>query len=118
MSGVAAANMGNETQVFGSKGTITLSNSDEKLFFAKAGQSFDDISVHDPNATLPGINKGIWNVSVLAALQELTDAIVQKRDLDRGAIFLDGLRNQMVLDAVVTSTQSRKWEDLDMSEAN
>jgi predicted dehydrogenase len=37
MSGVAVANMGNETQVFGTKGTITLSNSDEKLYFAKSG---------------------------------------------------------------------------------
>jgi len=117
MSGVAAANMGNETQVFGSKGTITLSNGDEKLYFAKAGQSFDDITVDDPNAKLDGLNAGIWNVSVLAALQELTDAITPERDLKRGASFVDGLRNQMVLDAVFASTSSRKWEDLDMTGA-
>ncbi len=117
MSGVAAANMGNETQVFGSKGTITLSNGDEKLHFAKAGQSFEDISVADPNAGLDGLNKGIWNVSVLPALRELTAAIAEKRELQRGATFVDGLRNQMVLDAVTASTASRKWEDLDMSEA-
>ncbi len=117
MSGVAAANMGNETQIFGSKGTITLSNSDEKLFFAKAGQSFADISVPDPNASLPGLNKGIWNVSVLAALQEFCAAITEGRDLQRGATFVDGLRNQMVLDAVIASTASRKWEDLDMGRA-
>ena len=117
MSGVAAANMGNETQVFGSKGTITLSNSDERLYFAKAGESFNDISVEDPNAKLEGLNKGIWNVSVLAALQELTAAIIEERGLKRGASFVDGLRNQMVLDAVVASTVSRKWEDLNMSGA-
>ena len=117
MSGVAAANMGNETQVFGSKGTITLSNSDERLYFAKAGESFNDISVEDPNAKLEGLNKGIWNVSVLAALQELTAAIIEERGLKRGASFVDGLRNQMVLDAVIASTVSRKWEDLNMSGA-
>lgn len=117
MSGVAAANMGNETQIFGSKGTITLSNSDEKLYFAKAGQSFEDISVDVPHMRLPGLNKGIWNVSVLAALQELTAAIAEGRALQRGATFVDGLRNQMVLDAVVASTTSRKWEDLDMAGA-
>jgi predicted dehydrogenase len=117
MSGVAAANMGNETQVFGTKGTITLSNSDEKLYFAKAGQGFEDISVDDPHARLEGLNKGIWNVSVLGALQELTAAIAEKRDLQRGATFVDGLRNQMVLDAVIASTASRKWEDLDMAGA-
>ncbi|MEO1679281.1 MAG: Gfo/Idh/MocA family oxidoreductase [Pseudomonadota bacterium] len=117
MSGVAATNMGNETQIFGSKGTVKLSNSDEKLYFARAGESFTDISVADPNASLPGLNKGIWNVSVLALLQELTGAITAKRDLGRGATFVDGLRNQMVLDAVVASTTSRKWEDLDMASA-
>lgn len=115
MSGVAVANMGNETQVFGSKGTITLSNGDEKLYFAKAGESFNDISVEDPNTKLEGLNKGIWNVSVLAALQELCAAITEDRALKRGASFVDGLRNQMVLDAVVASTASRKWEDVDMS---
>ncbi len=117
MSGVAAANMGNETQVFGSKGTITLSNGDEKLYFAKAGESFKDITVDDPHAKLEGLNKGIWNVSVLAALQELTAAITEDRGLKRGASFVDGLRNQMVLDAVIASTTSRKWEDLDMAGA-
>jgi predicted dehydrogenase len=114
MSGVAAANMGNETQVFGSKGTITLSNSDEKLYFAKAGQGFEDISVDDPNTRLEGLNKGIWNISVLPALRELTAAISEERALKRGASFVDGLRNQMVLDAIFASTTSRKWEDLDL----
>lgn len=115
MSGVAATNMGNETQVFGSRGTLTLSNSDERLYFAKAGQSFEEITVDDPNARLEGLNKGIWNVSVLAAMQELTAAIAEGRPLARGATFVDGLRNQTVLDAVVTSTKSRRWEPLDLS---
>jgi predicted dehydrogenase len=118
MSGVAAANMGNETQIFGSKGSITLSNGDEKLYFAKGGESFKDISVEDPNASLPGLNKGIWNVSVTGALQELCGAISDDRDLKQGASFVDGLRNQMVVDAVFASTRSRKWEDLDMASAN
>ena len=71
----------------------------------------------DDFAGLDGLNKGIWNVSVLPALRELTAAIAEKRELQRGATFVDGLRNQMVLDAVTASTASRKWEDLDMSEA-
>lgn len=117
MSGVAAANMGNDTQIFGSKGTITLSNADEKLFFARAGQSFAEVAVDVPDARLSGLNKGVWNISVLAALRELTAAIAGGRDLERGATFVDGLRNQMVLDAIVASTASRKWEDLDMTVA-
>ena len=117
MSGVAAANIGNDTQVFGTKGTITLSNATERLLFAKAGQSLADITADDPNAGLQGLNKGIWNVSVLAALQELTTAIAADRSLTQGATFVDGLRNQMVLDAVQTSTKSRRWEALDMGTA-
>lgn len=113
MSGVAANNIGNETQIFGSKGTLTLSNSDEKLYFAKAGQGFDDISVPDPNAQLENLNKGIWNVSVLAALSELVAAIKEERALTQGATFVDGVRNQTVLDAVLASTKDRCWKDLD-----
>ncbi|MEM0934331.1 MAG: Gfo/Idh/MocA family oxidoreductase [Pseudomonadota bacterium] len=117
MSGVAAHNIGNETLIFGSKGTLKLSNSDEKLYFAKAGQSFADISVADPNAALDGLNKGIWNVSVLAAMQELVSAISEGRPLAQGATFVDGLRNQLVLDAVLKATQERAWQDLDMGRA-
>ncbi|KKB80858.1 oxidoreductase [Devosia soli] len=112
MSGVAANNIGNLTQVFGSKGTILLDNDTERLMFAKAGESFKDITVDDPNAQLPGLNKGIWNVSVVAALRELTAAIREGRALGRGATFHDGLKNQQVLDAVKTSTQTRAWVDL------
>jgi len=118
MSGVAATNVGNETQVFGAKATLTLSNSDERLWLQRAGESTaTEITVDDPNARLPGLNKGIWNVSVLAALQEMCTAIAEGRALKRGATMADGLRNQMVLDAVVASTQSRRWEDLDFSDA-
>ncbi|HMO08009.1 MAG TPA: Gfo/Idh/MocA family oxidoreductase [Paracoccaceae bacterium] len=116
MSGVAAHNMGNQTQVFGSKGTVTLSNDDERLWFARAGQGFEEITVLDPNATLPGLNKGIWNVSVVAALRELCSAIAEGRALRRGATFADGVANQRVLDAVRISGTERRWvrpEDVD-----
>jgi predicted dehydrogenase len=100
MSGVAAHNIGNLTQVFGSKGTITLDNGDEKLWFAKAGQGFEEITEDDPNARLPGLNKGIWNVSVVALMQEAAAAIREGRAPARGATFRDGYLNQRVLDAV------------------
>ena len=112
MSGVAANNIGNLTQVFGSKGSIILDNDDEKLLFAKAGGAFEDITVDDSNAQLSGLNKGIWNVSVVGALRELTAAITENRPLRAGATFHDGLANQRVLDAVKQSTASRAWVDL------
>ncbi len=109
MSGVAAHNMGNTTRIFGSKGTLVLSNNDERLLFAKAGGDFEDITVDDPNASLEGLNPGIWNVSVLALMQELTAAIREGRTPQRGATFLDGLANQKVLDAVRVSGTERRW---------
>ena len=109
MSGVAAHNIGNLTQVFGSKGTLTLDNADEKLWFAKAGQGFVEITEADPNANLPGLNPGIWNVSVVAVLRELAAAIAENRPLARGATFADGLANQKVLDAVRRSGTERRW---------
>lgn len=113
LSGVARHNFDNVTQIFGSEGTILLSNSDEKLLVAKAGEPFEDMSEKDPNADLAGINKGIWNVSVVGALREFAAAIKEKRALSEGATFEDGWRTQKVLDAVKRSTQKRCWIDLD-----
>ena len=109
MSGVAAHNIGNLTQIFGSKGTITLDNDDEALWFARAGQGFEEITVPDPNADLPGLNKGIWNVSVVGLLREFAAAIAEGRAPARGATFVDGLANQQVLDAVRISGRERRW---------
>jgi len=109
MSGVAAHNMGNLTRIFGSRGTLTLSNDDERLWFAPAGEDFQEITVADPNAALPGVNPGIWNVSVVALMQELAGAIQEGRPLSRGATFADGLANQRVLDAVRLSGAQRRW---------
>lgn len=109
MSGVAAHPMGNQTRIFGSKGTLTLCNDDERLLFAPAGEDFRDISVPDPNAELPGVNPGIWNVSVVALLTELCSAIQEGRQPAHGATFVDGLANQRVLDAVRLSGAERRW---------
>ena len=109
MSGVAAHGMGNETRIFGSEGTVTLSNDDERLLFAPRGADFRDITVPDPNADLPGVNAGIWNVSVVALMQELAAAIREDRPPTRGATFVDGFLNQRVLDAVRVSQAERRW---------
>lgn len=109
MSGVAAHTMGNATRIFGSEGTITLLNNDERLLFAKAGGDFEDISARDPNAQLAGVNPGIWNVSVVSLMREFASAIAEGRPPSRGATFHDGLANQRVLDAVRMSGDERRW---------
>ena len=73
------------------------------------GSDFEEITVTDPNAELPGVNKGIWNVSVVALMRELCSAIHEGRELQHGATFADGLANQQVLDAVKISGAERRW---------
>jgi predicted dehydrogenase len=112
MSAAARHGVDNSTQIFGSDGTITLSNSTEKLMVAKAGGSFEDMSVADPNAALAGVNAGIWNVSVVGLLQEFAAALRERRALREGATFHDGWRNQLVLDCIRNSSRQRRWIDV------
>ncbi len=112
ISAVARHALDNTTQIFGSEGTIMLHNTGEKLLFAKAGESFQEVQVEDPNAALPGLNPGIWNVSVVGVMRELAAAIREKRQPREGATFWDGWRNQLVLDAVIESSRERRWVSL------
>ncbi len=109
ISAAARHGVDNTIQIFGSEGTITLSGTTETLKVAKAGGTFEDISLADPNAGLDGIGPGVWNVSVVAALRELAAAISESRQVREGATFLDGWRNQVVLDCVRRSTEERRW---------
>ncbi len=112
ISAVARHGLDNTTQIFGSEGTILLHNTGEKLLLGKPGGPFEDVAVEDPNASLPGLNAGIWNVSVLGLMRELAAAIREKRPVREGATFQDGWKNQLVLDAVVRSSRERRWIDL------
>jgi predicted dehydrogenase len=67
------------------------------------------MSEHDPNADLPGVGKGIWNVSFVALVQEFTAAIREGRALQAGATFRDGLKCQEAMDAVRQSYAERRW---------
>jgi len=66
------------------------------------------MSETDPNASLPGINKGIWNVSVVALMQEAMAAIREQRAPSAGATFVDGLHCQIAMDAVRQSSAERR----------
>jgi predicted dehydrogenase len=112
ISAVARHALDNTTQIFGSEGTILLENATETLRIARAGGAFEAIQVADPNAALPGLNPGIWNVSVVGLLRELVAAIREGRPPREGATFVDGWRNQVVLDAVIRSSRERRWIDL------
>lgn len=113
LSGVARHAPGNHVQIFGSEGTIMLADADEKLLFARAGEPFEDISEPDPNADLPGIGKGIWNVSFVGLIHEATAAVREGRAPREGATFADGLKCQQAMDAVRRSSAERRWIALD-----
>lgn len=100
---------GNHTQIFGSEGAVMLADSDEKLLVARDGDEFQDMSLRDRNADLPGIRPGIWNVSFVGLMQELTAAIREDRPLAWGATFGDGHQCQIVLDALRQSSRERRW---------
>lgn len=113
LSGAARHSTGNHVQIFGSEGTITLADADEKLMVARAGEAFEDMSEPDPNANLPGIGKGIWNVSFVGLIREAAAAIREGRAPRAGATFADGLKCQQAMDAVRRSSAERRWIALD-----
>jgi predicted dehydrogenase len=113
LSGAARHGIGNHVQIFGSEGTIMLSNADEKLLVARAGEDFQDMSEPDPNADLPEVGKGIWNVSFVGLIQEATAAIRERRASREGATFVDGHKCQQAMDAVRQSWAERRWITLD-----
>jgi hypothetical protein len=89
-----------------------LEDKTEEILFAKKGEEFEKYYFKDQNESLEGLNKGIWNISVVSLLKELVSAIRENRSLDHGSTFQDGLKNQLVVDAVLESTIKRKWIDL------
>ena len=109
VSSAARHGTGNQTQIFGSEGTIMLADGDEKLLVARSGEDFEDMSERDPNADLPGLGAGIWNVSFVALIQELTAAIRQGRRLSWGATFADGHQCQLAMVAIRRSSRERRW---------
>lgn len=109
LSAVSRHDLGSGIRIFGSEGTILLSDTDERLLVAMAGGEFEDMTAQDPNLTRPGILPRVWNVSVVALLEELTSAIRDGRGLREGATFVDGLRCQEVMDAIRVSSAERRW---------
>ncbi len=103
---------GSYALISGAEGTIILADSDEKLLVASAGEDFQDMSLRDPNADRPGIGTGIWNVSFVALMEELTATIREKRQLAWGATFADGHQCQIALDAIRQSSRERRWVSL------
>ena len=63
---------------------IFLEDKTEEILFAKKGEEFEKYYFKDQNESLEGLNKGIWNISVVSLLKELVSAIRENRSLDHG----------------------------------
>jgi predicted dehydrogenase len=109
ISTVAIHGQRNELTILGDRGTITLSSDTEILMVGRAGEPMREIAVDNPYAGLPGVGTDIWNQGVVGAMREFCGAIMEKRSLREGATFLDGLKNQRVMDAVKLSEAERRW---------
>lgn len=112
LSSAARHIFGNHVQIYGSEGTIFLSNDSEKLLLSRPNEDFQDISESDPNMNIPGIGKGIWNASFVSLVSEFTNAVREGRKLNWGATFADGLKTQQIMDAVKRSWSERRWVQL------
>lgn len=109
ISTVARHGQRNELTILGDAGTIILSSDTETLTVGRAGEPMCTVAVDNPYAGLPGVSTDIWNQGVVGAMRELCGAIMEQRPLREGATFLDGLKNQRVIDAVKLSEAERRW---------
>ena len=109
LSGVAATSGGNDTAIYGSKGTLTLSNGDERLWFAKAGAGRSRRSPsRTPTPPCPASARGSGTSASSARCASCAAPSPKGRPLREGASFHDGLANQRVLDAVRLSGAERR----------
>ena len=113
LSAVAPIAHENATVVHGREGTLLLRHDDETLHVARPGEAFEDVTLRDPNADLPGVGPGVWSVATVGLLHELCAAILDGREPAAGATLEDGWRNQRVLDAVRQAHAERRWVRVD-----
>ncbi len=109
LSAVATVAHENATVVHGREGTLLLRHDDETLHVARPGGAFEDVTLRDPNADLPGVGPGVWNVATVGLLRELCAAIGEGRAPAAGATLDDGWRNQRALDAARQAHAERRW---------
>jgi predicted dehydrogenase len=112
ITNVARHPQGMRTEFQGERGTLIL-DAEERLWGRRAGESgLTEFTVPDPNLDLPNVQKNVWAVSFVSLARYLTDCIRAGKPLEEGATFADGLRCQIVLDALRQSWAERRWVDV------
>nr|MCU0493130.1 Gfo/Idh/MocA family oxidoreductase [Chloroflexaceae bacterium] len=99
----------NRIEIHGERGSLVLDH-EERLWGWQTGDSApSELTVPDPLAGTPGLPNSVWGLSFAHLARELVAAIGEGRPLERGATFHDGLRCQLVLDAVRQSWNEGGW---------
>lgn len=107
ISSVASHRLGNHVEVVGCDGTLVLSHDDGgRLLVGSTGHELEDISLRNPDASLPGIDTSIWPASTVSLLREVVEGIAEGRPIQNAATFEDGFQTQAVIDAVHESSVS------------
>ena len=101
----------NGVEIHGSEGSLVLDN-DDRLWGRRAGAEQAEELTPAPSQVGPQIRANVWARSFALLAQELVGAIRQERALRRGATFYDGWRCQQVLDAVRSSSEQRRWVEV------
>lgn len=102
----------NSIEIHGEAGSLVLDH-DDRLWGRRMGEAEPtEHTVADPLFGAPDLQPTVWNVSFVHLAHELLAAIREGRAPREGATFLDGLRNQLVLDAARRSWDEKRWVTL------
>ena len=113
LSALFASGGRNQIMIAGERGTIILEN-DETLLAAQGFNTpFADLSVHDPAREVTGIPGNIWARSFYHLAGATLEALREGRaQVGGAATFSDGLRCQLVIDAIHSSHENQRWENV------
>jgi len=99
----------NQIELHGDAGSLVIDH-DDRLWGRRLGAAApEELSVADPLEGVPGVPSSVWARSFAHLARELVAAIAEGRAPKGGATFADGLRCQLVLDAVRRSHDERRW---------
>jgi len=112
LSSVASHGRGSRVEAYGDEGSLIL-DEEGRLWGARKGEEdFEDLSVHDPLASVEGISKNVWARSFVHLARYLVEVIRTGGVVQRGATFYDGMRCQEVMDAARRSWEQEVWVEI------
>ncbi len=113
LSSVASHGRGSRVEAYGDEGSLILDEEGRLWGAWKGTEDFEDLSVHDPLASVEGISKNVWARSFVHLAKYLVGVIRTGGTVEKGATFYDGMHCQEVIDAVRRSWKQDMWVEID-----